>query len=99
MVDHKTSCGMLRPMRGLTPAEEEALLLVLEHDTGQYECRYCTKTDADFSISDAVFLALRARGLLDILPCEVNAGHWHALLTLRGRLVLNLAAAERSFTG
>jgi len=90
-------------MRGLTLAEEDALRLVAESETGaeHLDCRACKdvrrgRSGPDYSMDDSIFDALFSRGLLHVERCRVEAGALHCTLTSAGRLALRLAAATRS---
>ena len=83
-------------MRGLTPAEEDALRLVEENTTGDLECGACFVDDRRFTIDDAVFLTLHRRGCLRPIACEVVPGQFHCTLTDLGRLALRLAILTRT---
>jgi hypothetical protein len=85
-------------MRSLTPAEEDALVLAIENEEHDAACGPHCKTGgpADFSISDAVFIALHGRQLVRVIPCEVGPGRFHCHVTDAGRYVLSLARLLRT---
>jgi hypothetical protein len=86
-------------MRGLTSEEEDALRTVIEHETGHQDCGACRSArpsdEPSYSLPDAVFHRLHARGLLHIEPCRVEKGALHCMITSNGKLALRLAQATR----
>lgn len=84
-------------MRGLTPPEEETLIVIQKNMTGHTECCMCERVPTEeLTVDDGVFLALHKRGLLRVEACAIFPDQYHCYVTDFGRLALSLANAVRS---
>jgi hypothetical protein len=87
-------------VRGLTAAEENALLIILSFSNGHPSCGFCWEMNAghppDFSVDESIVARLIGRGLVVLLPCNDVFGDLHAIITPQGRYVLALVRMARA---